>query len=111
MWMTTNGSPPTPRLCCCAMTVQVSQAIRDGCDVRAVLYWSLVDNFEWAEGFDKRFGVYAWRPGDPESARTLRASGSRLQQWFLRLRNGADGAAGREQKSARLVEGGHDGEG
>lgn len=33
------------------------RAIQDGCDVRGHLYWSLLDNYEWALGFDKRFGL------------------------------------------------------
>lgn len=35
----------------------VWQAIQDGADVRGHLYWSLLDNYEWALGFAKRFGL------------------------------------------------------
>lgn len=28
-----------------------------GCDVRGYLVWTLVDNLEWVEGFDQRFGI------------------------------------------------------
>ena len=33
------------------------QAIQDGADVRGHLYWSLLDNYEWALGYEKRFGL------------------------------------------------------
>ena len=33
------------------------RAIADGIDVRGHLYWSLLDNYEWALGFEKRFGL------------------------------------------------------
>jgi beta-glucosidase len=33
------------------------QAIADGANVQGFFYWSLLDNYEWAVGYEKRFGL------------------------------------------------------
>ncbi len=35
----------------------MQKAMEQGAYIRGFMYWSLLDNYEWAQGFDKRFGL------------------------------------------------------
>jgi len=35
----------------------VAAAVEQGCDVRGYFHWSLLDSWEWAEGFSRHFGL------------------------------------------------------
>lgn len=41
-----------------SMLEQIHRAIASGVDVRGYLHWSLLDNFEWAHGFEQKFGLF-----------------------------------------------------
>ncbi len=70
----------------CEHLKELRAAMEQGVDVRGYFLWSLMDNFEWAHGFSKRFGIvyvdYATQK------RIVKDSG----EWYARViaRNGVE---------------------
>ncbi len=57
----------------------ISEAVEQGVPVRGYFAWSLMDNFEWMDGYSKRFGlVYI---DYPTQRRIIKASG----HWYTRF--------------------------
>jgi len=56
-----------------AYVAQLHQAIEAGADVRGYFAWSFMDNFEWAYGYGKRFGLV--RVDYKTQERSVKASG------------------------------------
>jgi beta-glucosidase len=48
----------------------LERAAKDGVDVRGYYHWSLIDNFEWADGFVPQFGLFRVDRGSPAKTRT-----------------------------------------
>jgi beta-glucosidase len=59
---------------------QVLRAKRDGIDIRGYFVWTLMDNFEWAEGYNPRFGLVHVNFETQE--RTVKESGKWYREWL-----------------------------
>jgi beta-glucosidase len=61
VYVTENGMATRDERARCrhllAHLAQCHRALADGLDLRGFFYWTLLDNFEWAEGYTKTFGL------------------------------------------------------
>lgn len=67
----------------------LKRAVEEGVPVIGYFYWSILDNFEWADGYDKRFGLvhvdYATQKRTPKDsaywyAEVIRTNGENLTE-------------------------------
>jgi beta-glucosidase len=63
-----------------AHLLSLSRAIADGVPVRGYHCWSLMDNFEWAQGYTQRFGL-TYVDFDNHQRRTIKESG----YWYAKV--------------------------
>jgi beta-glucosidase len=93
IWITENGAADNTALgpdgaCddtlrCNYLAAHLQEVARlraNGYDVRGYYVWSLLDNFEWAQGYSQRFGIvhvdYATQQRTPKRSARL------LQNWM-----------------------------
>ena len=62
----------------------LNRAVADGMNVKGYFYWSLLDNFEWAFGFTRRFGLY--HVDFTTRERTLRAGSLKYPEIIIQSR-------------------------
>jgi beta-glucosidase len=68
-----------------AHVAAVAKARERGADIRGYFAWSLMDNFEWAYGYDKRFGII--RTDYETQVRTPKRSALWLRDTIARARS------------------------
>ncbi len=76
-----GGRVPDPRRIAFFRTylTELARAIQDGAKVRSYHAWTLLDNFEWADGYSQRYGLTYVDFRDQR--RTLKDSG----KWYARV--------------------------
>lgn len=84
IWITENGCADAGdelrRRYLLTHITAVGRAIEGGADIRGYFQWSLMDNFEWREGFEKRFGLIEVDFDDPALPRRPRQSAAMYRE-------------------------------
>ncbi|MED6265033.1 hypothetical protein CHARACLAT_021264 [Characodon lateralis] len=74
---------------------EVVKAIEeDGVNVRGYFAWSLMDNFEWADGFSVRFGLFHVDFSGAELSRTIYRSGLEYSKIISKYKSTQSGCQG-----------------
>lgn len=87
IYITENGAPSSDNVVKDVWSKRylyaLSEAIKDGYDVRGYMYWSLLDNYEWDMGYHQQFGLYHVDFASAEKTRTLTEGAQYFQQVML----------------------------
>jgi beta-glucosidase len=86
----TNGSVDDPERTAYLQghLAALARAVADGADVRRYCVWSLLDNFEWEEGYGRRFGIV--HVDFETQARVPKRSALWYRDFIARVRAGGD---------------------
>jgi beta-glucosidase len=58
----------------------VERASTEGVDIRGYYHWSLIDNFEWVQGYGPKFGLFRVDFDSPTRARSPSAAVEAFRQ-------------------------------
>lgn len=58
----------------------VSKALKEGCQVTGYTVWSIIDNFEWTQGYTKYFGIFSVNRTSDKKDRAAKKSAFFIQR-------------------------------